>query len=46
MESKIQKSLIRILLKHIAYSYGCKLVCADDDKFSKAIKTYLGKDAV
>ena len=31
--------------KHIAYSYGYKLVCVDD-KFSKLFKTYLGKDAV
>ena len=31
--------------KHIACSYGCKLVCADD-KFSKPFKTYLGEDAV
>ena len=31
--------------KHIAFSYGYKLVCVGD-KFSKPIKTYLGKDAV
>ena len=31
--------------KHIAWSYGYKLVCADD-KFSKPFKTYLGKDPV
>ena len=31
--------------KHIACSYGYKLVCVDD-KFSKSFKTYLGKDAV
>ena len=31
--------------KHIACSYGYKLVCVDD-KFSKPFKTYLGKDAV
>ena len=31
--------------KHIACSYGYKLVCADD-KFRKLFKTYLGKDAV
>ena len=31
--------------KHIACSYGYKLVC-NDDKFSKPFKTYLGKDAV
>ena len=30
--------------KHIACSYGYKLVCVDD-KFSKSFKTYLGKDA-
>ena len=31
--------------KHIACSYGYKLVCVDD-KFSKPFKTYLDKDAV
>ena len=31
--------------KHIACSYGYKLVCVDD-KFSKPFKKYLGKDAV
>ena len=31
--------------KHIAYSYGCKLVCVDN-KFSKLFKTYLGKYVV
>ena len=31
--------------KHIACSYGYKLVCVDD-KFSKPFKTYLCKDAV
>ena len=31
--------------KHIACSYGCKLVCVHD-KFSKLFKTYLGEDAV
>ena len=31
--------------KHVAYSYGYKLVCADD-KFSTPFKLYLGKDAV
>ena len=31
--------------KHIACSYGCKLVCLDD-KFSKLFKTYLDEDAV
>ena len=31
--------------KHIACSYGYKLVCVDD-KFSKPFKTYLGKDTV
>ena len=30
--------------KHIACSYGYKLVCVD--KFSKPFKTYLGEDAV
>ena len=31
--------------KHIACSYGYKLVCVDD-KFSKPFKTYLGEGAV
>ena len=31
--------------KHVACSYGSKLVCVDD-KFSKPFKTYLGEDAV
>ena len=31
--------------KHIACSYGYKLLCVDD-KFSKRFKTYSGKDAV
>ena len=31
--------------KHVACSYGYKLVCIDD-KFSKTFKSYLGEDAV
>ena len=31
--------------KHVACSYGYKLVCVDD-KFSKPFKSYLGKDSV
>ena len=31
--------------KHVACSYGYKLVCVDD-KFSKPLKSYLGEDAV
>ena len=31
--------------KHIACSYGYKLVCVDN-KFSKPFKTYLGEDDV
>ena len=31
--------------KHVACSYGYKLVCVDN-KFSKPFKSYLGKDAV
>ena len=31
--------------KHVACSYGYKLVCVDD-KSSKSFKSYLGKDAV
>ena len=31
--------------KHVAFSYGYKLVCVDD-KFSKPLESYLGKDDV
>ena len=31
--------------KHVAYSYGYKLVCVND-KFSKNFRPYLGEDAV
>ena len=31
--------------KHVACSYGYKLVCVDD-KFIKSFKSYLGEDAV
>ena len=31
--------------KHVASSYGYKLVCVDDE-FSKPFKSYLGQDAV
>ena len=31
--------------KHIACSYGCKLVCVDDE-FSKPFKTHSGEDFV
>ena len=31
--------------KHVAFSYGYKLVCVDD-KFSKPFESYLGKDDV
>ena len=31
--------------KHIACSYGCKLVCVDE-KLCKPFKSYLGEDAV
>ena len=40
-----RESYINKYEKHIACSYGYKLVCADD-KFSKPFKTYLGKDPV
>ena len=46
MKSKIQKGLIqKKYQKHIAYSYGYKLLCVDD-KFIKPFKTYLGQNAV
>ena len=31
--------------KHVACSYGCKLICVDD-KFSKPFMSYVSKDAV
>ena len=31
--------------KHVACSYGCKLICTND-KFSKSFRYYLGEDAV
>ena len=46
MESKIQnESYTNNYQKHVACSYGYKLVCVDD-KLSKPFKSYLGKDAV
>ena len=45
MECKIQKSLIQTYQKHIACSYGYKLVCFDD-KFSKTFKASVGEDSV
>ena len=32
--------------KHVASTYGCKLLVCFDHKFSKPFKPYLGKDAV
>ena len=43
-ESQIQQSYTKKYQKHIACSYGYKLVCLD--KFSKPFKAYIGKDAV
>ena len=40
-----EKSHMNKYQKHIACSYGYKLVCVDD-KFSKPFKSYIGKDAV
>ena len=46
MESKIQINLILTKYqKHVACSYGYKLICVDD-KFSNLFKSYLGEDAV
>ena len=42
---KPEVSYTKKFKKHIAYSYGYKLVCVHDN-FSKPFKTYLGKDAV
>ena len=43
MENKIQKSLRQTnIKKHIAWSYGYRLVCVDD-KFNKPFKTNLEK---
>ena len=44
--NKIQNSLVQTnIKKHVACSYGYKLVSAND-KFSEPFKTYLGEDAV
>ena len=40
-----EESYTKKYQKHIACSYGYKLVCVDD-KFSKPFKTYLNEDAV
>ena len=46
MESKIQINLILTKYqKHVACSYGYKLICVDDT-FSKPLKSYLGEDTV
>ena len=46
MESKIQnESYTNNYQKHVACSYGYKLVCVDD-KLSKPFKSYLRKEAV
>ena len=44
-ENNARRVLYKQIQKHIACSYGYKLVCADD-KFSKTFKTYFGKDLV
>ena len=44
-KQKPEESYTNKYQKHIACSYGHKLVCVDS-KFSKPFKTYLGKDAV
>ena len=41
----LEESYTNKYQKHIAWSYGCKLVCVDD-KFSKTFKAYLDEDAV
>ena len=40
-----QKNLIRTSMKNVVYSYDYKLLYVDD-KFSKRLKSYLGKNAV
>ena len=44
-KQNLEESYTNKYQKHIACSYGYKLVCVDD-MFSKPFKTYLGKDAV
>ena len=44
-KQNIEESYINKYQKHIACSYGYKLVHVDDN-FSKPFKTYLGEDAV
>ena len=46
MESKIQMSLtLTNIRKHVACSYGYKIVCVDD-KFGKLFKFHLGEDTM
>ena len=45
MKSKLEEIYTNTYQKHVACSYGYKLVCPDD-KFSKSFKIYLGEDAV
>ena len=44
-KQNLEESYTNKYQRHIAYSYGYKLVFVDD-KFSKPFKTYLEKDAV
>ena len=44
-KQNLDRSYTNKCQKHIACSYGYKLVC-DDKKFSKPCKSYLGEDAI
>ena len=44
-KQNLEESYTKKYQKHIACSYGYKLVYVDDN-FSKPFKTYLGEDAV
>ena len=44
-KEKPEKSYTTKCKKHIACSYGYKLVCVND-KFNKSFKTYLGENSV
>ena len=44
-KQKPDESCMNEYKKHVACSYGYKLVCVDD-KFNKPFKSYFGQDAV
>ena len=45
-KQEIDREQIEKLQKHVAYSYGYKVVCCYDDRLSKPFKMYRGLDSV